>query len=311
MPTTRDYYEVLGVSKSANENDIKQAYRKLAREHHPDMVKDGDKKAAEERFKEINEAYQILSDPQKRKMYDQFGHAGTQQGAGGFSGGGPFGGFGGQQGPFSYSYSTNGQQGFEGFDPFDVFEQFFGFRGFGGQRAPRKGKNLHYEISITFADSVRGLEKMVKVESGELKIRIPAGVVDGTEIRFEGKGMAGPNGLPAGDLYLTVRVNEPREFERIRDILVTSKTIDFITATLGGEVEVPVVDVDSSTGIGKATLKIPSGTNTGTQFKLRGKGMPSLRGGGRGDVIVQVMVEIPKKINKKQKELLEEYRNTL
>lgn len=312
MPTTRDYYEILGVQKNASESDIKQAYRNLAREHHPDMVKDGDKKAAETRFKEINEAYQVLSDAQKRKMYDQYGHAGAN-----FGGGHP-GGAGGQQGnwgPFTYSYSTGGQQGnpFGGFgdiDPFDVFEDFFGFRGFGGSRAPKRGKNLHYEMTLSFSDAVKGLEKVIKVESGEITVKIPAGVSDGNEIRFAGKGMPGPNGAPAGDLFLTLRVDTPKIFERSNETLGVLSTIDIVTAILGGEVKVPVVDVNAKDCIGEATLKIPSGTQSGMQFKIKGKGMPQLRGNGRGDVIVQIVVDIPKKVSRRQKELLEEYRRS-
>lgn len=301
----KDYYDILGVSRSASDAEIKSAYRKLAREHHPDMVADSDKAQAEAKFKEINEAYQILSDPEKKRMYDQFGHASTS--ASGGMGGNPFGqGFGGQWGPFSYSYSSNGQD-FGGVDPFEIFEEVFGFRGFGGARRPRKGKNLYYEMQVDFADAVTGAEKEVNVESGKIKIKIPRGARNGTELRFADKGMPA-EGLPNGDLFISLRVKTPREFQRVGDDLVTVVEIDFVQATLGDEIKVPVVDEKSKNGIGSAKLKVPSGTQPGTQFRLRGKGMPRLRGNGNGDVIVQTLIKIPSKLNKKQKKALEDYR---
>lgn len=307
MADKKDYYDVLGLKKGASDADIKSAYRKLAREHHPDMVKDTDKEAAEKRFKEINEAYQVLSDPQKKQMYDQYGHA-----AGGFNGTGGANGFGGagaggQWGPFSYSYTSGGGPNI---DPMDIFEEFFGFRGFGGQRQPRKGKNLFYEMTITFADAVKGLEKEINAESGKLTINIPAGVRNGTELRFAGKGMPGPEGVPNGDMYITVRVPTPKGFQRAGDDLGILIDINFAQAALGDTVEVPVVDPKSKDGLGKAKLKIPEGTQPGTQFKVKGKGMPRLRGRGQGDVIVQVNIVIPKKLSKKQKEVLEQFKKS-
>jgi len=290
----------------------------MAMEHHPDMVKDGDKKAHEERFKEINEAYQVLSDPQKRKMYDAYGHAAG--GAQGFSGAnaGPFGGqgAGGQWGPFTYTYSSNtgaGEQNpFGDVDPFEVFQDFFGFRGFGGQRQPRRGKNLSYQLEIDFVDAVKGAQKTIKVETGEMTIKIPQGARDGTELRFAGRGLPGPVNTPAGDLFITLRVPTPREFQdRAGDDLGVLKEIDFVTAVLGGLVEIPVVDEKSPTGVAKTQLKVPAGTQHGTQFRVRGKGMPRLNGRGSGDVIVQVAVKIPQNISKQQKQALEEYRKSL
>lgn len=310
MATKKDYYDILGISKSANEADIKNAYRKLAREHHPDMVQKEDKEAAEKRFKEINEAYQVLSNPEKRKMYDQFGHAGVG-GAGGGAGQGGFGGFGGQQsggwGPFTYTYSSGaGAQG--GFDPFDIFEDFFGFRGFGGQRKPKKGKNLYYEMHISFEDAVKGVEKEINTEAGKTKIKIPSGARNGTELKFAGKGMPGPDNVPAGDLFISLRVPTPEPFQRVGDNLGIPVEIDFVQATLGDVIEVPVVDIKAPNCIGTAKLKIPQGTQPGTQFRIRGKGMPKLRGNGNGDVIAQVFVSIPTKLSRKQKKVLEEYR---
>ena len=312
MPSTKDYYEILGINKNSSSEEIKRAYRNLAREHHPDMVRDGDKSSAEQRFKEINEAYQVLSNPEKRKMYDQFGHAGP-----GFNGqGGPFGGgsggqqTGGQWGPFTYTYTAGGgQQGFGDFDPFDIFEDFFGFRGFGGQRRPKKGKNLYYEFHIDFKDSVLGVEKEINVESGKVKVKIPAGVHDGTELKFEEKGMPGPNGAPPGDLFLTIRAQLPKGFQRAGDVLATLKEIDMVQAALGDIIEVPVVDEKKTDALGKEKLKIPAGTQHGTQFRLRGKGMPRIRNTGKGDIIIQVSVTIPKKLNRNQRKILEQYKS--
>lgn len=314
MSTKRDYYEILGISKSASDDDIKKAYRKLARENHPDVAKDVDKAKAEIRFKEINEAYQVLGDSQKRKMYDQYGHAAGQQGFGGQQG--PFGaGFGGanqgQWGPFTYSYSTGGggNPDFGDFDPFDVFEDVFGFRGFGGQRRQKKGRDLHYEMRVDFADAVHGAEKEIAIESGKMKVKIPKGADNGTKLKFAQKGMPGPAGTVAGDLYITLNVSTPKEFERFGSNLGVPLEINFIQATLGDTVDVPVIDFSQTSGIGRAKLKIPEGTQPGTQIRVRGKGMPTLNG-GQGDVIVQVFVSVPKKINRRQKELLEEYRRS-
>jgi DnaJ-class molecular chaperone len=319
MADKRDYYEVLGVGKNATPDEIKQAYRKLAREHHPDMAKEGDKEAAEKRFKEINEAYQVLGDTEKRKMYDQYGHAGVGAGAQGYGNGASGFGNGGQWGPFTYTYSTGGagganpfggfgQSNGEEFDPFDVFEDFFGFRGFGGQRKPRKGKNLYYEMPLDFKDAVCGIEKEVTVESGKVTIKIPQGVRNGTELRFAEKGMPGLQGVPAGDLFITLRVKTPAEFAIDGDNVYSEVSIDFVTAILGGSLEISVINPASDSGLGKATLKIPAGTQPGTRFLVRGKGMPRLHGRGQGDVIVQIAIDIPKKLSKKQKDLLEEYR---
>jgi DnaJ-class molecular chaperone len=315
MPDKHDYYEILGIGKGASADDIKQAYKKLAKQHHPDMVSEKDKEAAEKRFKAINEAYQVLNDPQKRKMYDQFGHAGVGQGAN--AGPGGFGGFGGQQGgqwgPFTYSYSSSsgGENPFDfngGFDPFDVFEEFFGFRGFGRGSNPKKGKNLYYEMTVDFSDAVHGVEKEIRTEVGKVSIKIPAGVRDGTELRFAGKGMPGPTNLPSGDLFLSIRVKYPKEFMVEGDNIILVKEISFVQATLGDVIDIPVIDTTAHSGLGTAKLTIPNGTQPLTKFLVRGKGMPRLHGNGFGDALVQVVVSIPKKLNKKQKELLEEFK---
>lgn len=311
MSSAKNYYDILGVSKSASAEDIKKAYRNLAREHHPDMVKDTDKESAEKRFKEINEAYQVLNDPEKKRMYDQFGTTagpgmGGNPGAGGFGG---FGGQGGQWGPFSYSYTTSGgrtQGGFGGVDPFDIFEEVFGFRGGGRQR---KGKNLYYEMRVDFADAVHGFEKEISVESGKVKVKVPAGIRDGTEMKFAGKGMPGPNNLPTGDLYITFRVQTPSDFRIVGENVGMALEIDFVQAILGDTVEVPIVDPSSKNGLGKKKMKIPSGTQHGAQIRLKGYGMPKIRGNGQGDLIVQIFVNLPKRVSRKQKKILEEYKN--
>jgi DnaJ-class molecular chaperone len=312
MNGNKDYYSILGIDKNATQDDIKKAYRKLARQYHPDMVKDGDKAAAEAKFKEINEAYQVLGDESKRKMYDQYGSAAFSGGSQGAGSG--FGGFNqGQWGPFTYSYSnmggTNGYEGFGDFDPFDVFEDFFGFRGFGGKsRAPKKGKNLHYELHVDFIEAIFGVEKDISIESGKLTIKIPAGIRDNTEMRFQGKGMPGPNNTPNGDLFITIRVKQPKEFQVVGDDILIQTTIDFAQAILGDTIAIPIVDTSKINGINTTNLKIPSGTQHGTRFVIRGKGMPRLHGKGYGDAYVDVLIVIPTKINKKQKEVLEEYR---
>jgi len=302
----KDYYDILGISKAATKDEIKRAYRRLAREHHPDMVKDGDKSTAEKRFKEINEAYQVLSDPQKRKMYDQFGHAGPGSG-----GTGP--GHSGKWSPFTYTYSSSGADPFgsifEGFDPFDVFESFFGSRGFGRSRAPRKGKNLYYEMHISFKEAVTGIEREIKVDSGKVTIKIPKGIRSGTEIRFSGMGMAGPGSVPKGDLFITVRYKSPTEFDIARENVIVTKEINFVTALLGGVVDVPIVDAASPSGVGSAQLKIPLGTQPVSSFVVKGKGLPRLHRSGNGDVLVQTIVTFPRRLSRKQRKILEQLRD--
>lgn len=307
----KNYYDILGISKNASAEDVKAAYKKMAKEHHPDVAKD--KTAAEAKFKEINEAYQILSDPQKRKMYDTYGSAGPGFAGGGgqnpFAGG--FGGQGGQWGPFTYTYSSNGGQGFGDVDPFDIFEDVFGFRGFGGQRRPRKGKNLDYEMTITFADSVKGREEEININGKKLKIKIPAGIRDGNELRFEGYGEPGPQGLPPGDLHITIRIYPHPVFQRFGDDVFIVKELNFVQAVLGDELEIPVIDPKSANGESVTKLRIPPGTQPNTEFRVRGKGMPRLRGSGQGDLIVRVLLKIPTRLSKEQKKLLDDYKKLI
>lgn len=282
-----DYYKILGVEKTATAQEIKSAYRKLALQYHPDRNKT---KEAEEKFKEVTKAYEVLGDEQKRKTYDQFGAAAFEQGAA--SAGGPFGGFGGfggQQGPFTYTYTSNGGgnpfEGFGGFsDPFEIFEQFFGGASPFGRGQPRRQV---YSLTIDFMEAVKGATKKVTIEGKDQTIKIPAGVDSGSRIRFE-----------AYDIVIDVMPNT--KFTREGYDIVTEEEIPFTQAILGTELPVETID-------GKVTIKIPSGTQPGTVIRLRGKGVTHLRGNGRGDEYVKIKVILPKNVNGRQKELLKEF----
>ena len=361
MAEKRDYYEVLGVKKGASEDELKKAYRKLAKENHPDLHP-GDKEC-EARFKEINEAYEVLSDPDKRAKYDQFGHAAFDPSQG--FGGGGFGGF----------------EGFGGFgDIFsDIFGGGFGFGGGGGRNpnAPRKGDNLRATVNIKFEEAAFGVKKDVfvakieqcpdckgtgcaegttaeicpdckgsgtvmstkrtpfgMVQSSEqcpkckgrgkiihspcktcrgigsvrlqhkVTVSVPAGIDDGQTISLRGQGNAGLNGGPAGDLLITVLVQPHARFERDGASILLEQEVSFSQAALGAEVEVPTLD-------GKVKLNIPEGTQSGTTFRLKGKGVPFLRNGGRGDQFVTVKVTVPRGMSSAQKDALRQYAQTM
>lgn len=283
MAASKDYYEILGVSKSSTPEEIKKAYRKLALEYHPDRNKT---KEAEDKFKEITKAYEVLSNEEKKKAYDQFGHAAFEQGA---AGGGPFGGFGGssgQYGPFSYSYSTGG--GGQGFDfndfndPFEIFEQFF------GGASPFGSRNRHpvYSLKITFMEAVHGAQKEVSINNQKQKVKIPAGVDSGSRIRF--------------DKYdLVIDVESDKRFSREGSDIVSDAPVDYPTAALGGEINIQTID-------GEIKIRIPEGTQPGTLIRLQGRGVPHLRGGGRGSHYVRIKLIVPSKLSKRQKELLTE-----
>ncbi|OCA92504.1 molecular chaperone DnaJ [Pseudobacillus wudalianchiensis] len=341
----RDYYEVLGVEKGASKDEIKKAYRKLSKKYHPDINKEA---GADEKFKEIKEAYETLNDDQKRAQYDRFGHTDPNQGFGGQD----FGGFG----------------GFE-----DIFSTFFG----GGRRrdpnAPRQGADLQYTMTISFEEAVFGKETDIEIPkeetcdtchgtgakpgttpetcnhchgTGELNveqntpfgrivnrracpycngtgnlikekcstcggdgivtkntkihIKIPAGIDDGQQLRVAGQGEPGINGGPAGDLFIVFRVLPHELFDRDGDDIYCEIPITFVQSALGDEIEVPTIH-------GKVKLKVPAGTQTGTKFRLRGKGVPNVRGYGTGDQHIRVKVITPTKLNEKQKHLLREF----
>lgn len=278
MPTKRDYYEILGVAKTASAAEIKSAYRKMALKFHPDKNKAAD---AEEKFKEINEAYQVLSDDKKRQAYDQFGHAAFDPASG--MGSNPFtGGY--QQGPFTWSYTSSQGNPFEGFDfndPFDIFEQFFG-SGFARQaRRPR------YALAIDFMEAVKGAEKKLTIEGKERTIKIPAGTNDGTRIRFD-------------DFDITIEVRPHPKFKRDGYDLYIDQEIPFTVAALGGNVKVETVD-------NTLTMKVRPGTQSHTLVRLRGEGVPNLRSRGKGDLYVRLIVSVPEKLSREQKKLLEEF----
>jgi DnaJ-class molecular chaperone len=279
-----DYYSLLGVSKNASPDEIKAAYRKKALEWHPDRNKSA---GAAEKFKEVNKAYEVLSDPKKKEMYDQFGHEAFERNGGGGNAG--YGGYG--QGPFTYTYTSNGGgnpfEGFEGFsDPFEIFEQFFGFRSpysGGGRRAPRRQV---YQIEISFEEAVAGVEKEASVDGKNKKLKIPAGVNDGTQIRFS-------------DFDLIVRVRPHHIFKRDGQDIYLEKNISYPSAVLGGTVEVLTLN-------GSLKLKVRPGTQSGTTVRLRGEGIVYPNTSRKGDQYVVYRVHIPEKVSGKAKKLLEE-----
>ena len=332
----RDYYEVLGVSRSADEKEIKKAYRKLAKKYHPDTNQGNT--AAEQRFKEASEAYGVLSDPEKKKRYDTYGFMGLEEGfdpeayerskafSGGFGGGDPFGAFRSGNGGFSFhtgdgggSYTFHGSGG----DFQDILHEFFGGaggeeefggfsgggfsgRGFRGQRGPRKGDDLSAETSIDLEDAVYGCDPVISFrrEDGttkSLKIHIPAGIDEGNTIRLKGQGMEGSKGGEAGDLLLKVHVREKKDFSRKGDDLYTTARIPFTTAVLGGEVRVPVLK-------GAVLCHIPEGMQSGKQIRLKGKGVPSRKTPGQtGDLYVTIEIQVPRSLTPEQKRKLKEF----
>lgn len=281
MATKRDYYEILGVNKSASSDELKKAYRTMARKHHPDVDKSA---GANEKFKEINEAYQVLSDPQKKAAYDQFGHSAFQPGAGGFGGGA-------NQGPFTYQWSTSGGQGqpfdFGGFqDPFDIFEMFFG----GQSPFGREARMPRYQIQIDFTEAVNGVTKEIEIEGKRQKIKIPPGVDDGSEIRF-------------GSFIIVTTVRQSPKFKRRGYDIITEHEITFSQAALGTEADIETV-------YGKVRIRIPAGTQPGTQIRLKGKGVKHPSGRGVGDHYVIIRLNVPTRLSKDQKRLLEELENS-
>ncbi len=290
----RDYYEILGVSKNASDDEIKKAYRKLAIKYHPDK-NPGDKEA-EAKFKEINEAHDVLSDKQKRARYDQFGHAGV-----GGASSNPF----GEGGPFGGGFNYSGQSfNFDfggGLD--DILGSLFGF-GAGGARRPRRGADLQTSVTLTFEEAIFGTTKEILVDGKNIKVKIPAGIDDGMSIRLRGKGGEAPEGgTERGDLYVRIKVKPHKSLTREGAIILSEEKIDMVDAALGCEIDVETVD-------GLITMKVPAGTQSGTPFKLSGHGVPFRADGDRGPHIVTVIVETPKNLSRKQKELLEEFKKS-
>ena len=351
----RDYYDVLGLPRGASEEEIRKAFRKKAMEHHPDRNKNPD---AEEKFKEVNEAYQVLMDPQKRVQYDRFGHAGVSAPSGGFA------------------------RDFEGFDIFggfgDIFDSFFGdFAGRSQQRTVRRGGDIQYSLTLPFEEAVFGTEREVEVTRIErchvcsgsgskpgtnpstcntcrgmgqvrrsqrsvfgqfsqvipcptckgkgsiiatpcdhchgvgtgqrdrkILVKIPGGVEDGMQVRLTGEGDVGTNSGSPGNLYVHISVKEHKLFHRVGDDLVYELPLNFVQAALGDEVQIPTLN-------GTETLKIPPGTQSGTVFRIKGKGVPQLNGHHRGDLVVPVKLHVPTSVDPHQRMLLEELDKTL
>lgn len=290
----RDYYEILGVNKNASDDEIKKAYRKLAVKYHPD--KNPGDKIAEEKFKEASEAHEVLSDKQKRTRYDQFGHVGVGGNAGDpFAGGNPF-----QSGNFNFNgQSFNFDFGGGGLD--DILGSIFGFGN--SARGFRRGADYQTMIDLTFEEAIFGTTKTISHDAKSLKLKIPAGIDDGMSIRLQGKGGPAPEkqGEP-GDLYVRIRVKPHKNLTREGNIILSEEVIDMVDAALGCEIEVETVD-------GKITMKVPAGTQSGTPFKLSGHGVPFRIDGDRGPHIVTIIVETPKNLSRKQKDLLNEFKH--
>jgi len=304
----RDYYETLGVPKTASEDEIRSAFRKLARKYHPDVAKD--KKAAEEKFKEINEAYEVLGDPEKRKKYDQLGADWNRPG--GFQ---PPPEWQGQQPPGGGFYQWGGDGGggvefeFGGTGFSDFFEAFFGggrgrsaFGGFGGRAATaERGADVEADIMVTLEEALHGSTRTVSLRRAgsdkveQYQVKIPRGVREGQRIRLRGQGEAGAGGGKSGDLFLRVRLARHPDFSVEGSDLIHEVRIQPSQAVLGGELLVPTLE-------GKVRLKIPSGTQGGQRFRLRERGLPGVSG-KRGDLYVVVQINIPKKLTEREREL--------
>ncbi len=313
----QDYYSLLGVRKGATEAQLKKAYRKLARKYHPD-VNPGDSKA-EAKFKEVQQAYDVLTDAEKRNIYDQVGHDAFAQGAGGgqnvnyqdmsdFFGRGAPGGPGG----FSYTYQGGGPQG--GGRVGDLFEQLFQ-QGYGGQRSwegspfaqgqqranvRQKGADRMHAVTVTFDEAFTGKELTLQSRQGKkLKVKIPAGIDTGGKVRIAGQGEPGLNGGPPGDLVLVVTVQDHKYFVRRGDNIYLTAPVTFSEAVLSATIEVPTMK-------GKVQMKIPAGTQGGREFRMRNKGFARVNGAGRGDMIVKVEIVVPDKLDMRSRELLRE-----
>ena len=289
----RDYYAILGVSKDASEADIKKAYRKLAVKYHPD--KNPNNKEAENKFKEINEAYEVISDPDKRKKYDQFGENWNRVNEQGPppGGGGQYQYYGGDAGGGGFN--------FEG-DPNDIFESFFGGSGFGGGRknGKMKGGDFQSETTITLEEAFHGTDRLLQLENQKLRIKLKPGSYEGQVIKLAGKGGPGRNGGPAGDLFITIHVMPHARYKRDGNNLVQTLNIDLFTAVLGGKQEVETLT-------GKISITIPAGTQNGKILRIKSKGMPVYGKTDQwGDLLLEIHVNIPEQLTDEQKELFKQ-----
>jgi curved DNA-binding protein len=297
---TRDYYEILGVRKGASDEEVKKAYRKLAMKYHPD--RNPNKKEAEERFKEINEAYAVLSDKEKRKQYDTFGAEGFRQR---FTQEDIFRGFDFDEilsGLFGGRSKRGTSFGRGGFDFSDLFGGRGGYQDMG--RMAQRGEDILYELPITLEEAAFGGEKRVSFrrERGgteEISVRIPKGIPSGKKLRVAGKGVEGKNGGPPGDLYLQISVMEHPIYSRDGDDLTVEKEIGFSEAVLGTTIEVPTLD-------GNKKVKVPAGTQSHSKLRLKGLGLPHFQREGRGDEYVKVIVRVPKRVSEKVKNMVQE-----
>ena len=287
---SRDYYNVLGVPRNASDDEIKKAFRNKAKQYHPDA--NPDNPAAETRFKEVNEAYEVLSDEDKRSAYDRFGE--NWQQVQGFNGQGPF--------------ASGGDASFS--DVSDMFETLFGGAGSRGgfhshANFPRAGRDIEHSVTISLREAYEGTQRIVSKAGRDITVKIPKGAATGAKVRLAGEGYPGRNGGSAGDLYLVVTVSEDAQFDRQGDDLLVDVKVDAFTAMLGGEVEVPTLNRP-------LRLKIRPGTQSGQKLRLSGKGMPKLReAGAAGDLFARVVITVPKSLDSNQKELAERLRDSM
>ena len=290
----QDYYQTLNVKRGASDKEIKQAYRRLARQYHPD-VNPGDA-AAEQKFKDISEAYEVLGSTENRAKYDRFGHQAFDPG-GGFKSG-----FGGFQGGNIHDIFGSGRGFSEGFG--SLFEDLFG----GGERAapaPQRGQDVEQTLEIPFEDALRGTSRRVRLRHRDgsveqRQVKIPPGVDTGSKIRIAGKGGAAAGGAPPGDLYVVIRVTPHAVFERRGRDIECEVPVTLAEAVLGARIEVPTID-------GPTAMTLPPGTQNGRRFRLRGKGAPDRQGGERGNQVVRVHVVLPESVDDRSRELLEEF----